>query len=96
MLEVGTAAQVEAVKLFQEWHPDDPTHTFTAEGFKVRIRVAGEVDVEQTRRRTTGLHPEYGGLMMTKGLIPARDATHDEATDILERHVFEPLKVAGF
>lgn len=48
----------------------------SAAGFKVRVRQRG-VAVEQSLRKTTGTHPEWGALQMTKALLPARAA--DEA-----------------
>lgn len=42
----------------------------SAAGFKVRIRQRG-VEVEQSLRKTTGLHPEWGGVQMKHALLPA-------------------------
>lgn len=42
----------------------------SASGFKVRVRQRG-VEVEQSLRKTTGLHPEWGRTQMKHGLIPA-------------------------
>lgn len=44
--------------------------TRSAAGFKVRVRQRG-VAVEQSLRRTTGKHPQYGALQMTRALLPA-------------------------
>lgn len=97
LLEVGEVAKRDAATRFEEWGPENAgTHAATAAGFRVRIRAGGRVEIEQSLPRTTGQHPEYGALMMTKALLPARDATHDAAVDILEAHVVRPLHDAGF
>jgi hypothetical protein len=99
LLEVGNVARERAVQDFSSYGGSDQaleSHARTAEGFKTRVRATGLVVVEQTIRKTTGLHPEYGGLMMTKALLPARAATLDEATAIVERKVVVTLHRAGF
>lgn len=42
----------------------------TAAGYKVRVRQRG-VAVEQSIRRTTGAHKQYGALQMRRALLPA-------------------------
>jgi len=44
--------------------------TVSAAGLKVRVRQRG-VAVEQSLRKTTGAHPQYGSLQMRKSLLPA-------------------------
>lgn len=44
----------------------------SASGFRPRLRGFGRVQVEQSRRRTTGQHPEFGSLQMRTALLPAR------------------------
>ena len=44
--------------------------TTSAAGLKVRVRQRG-VAVEQSLRKTTGAHPQYGSLQMRKALLPA-------------------------
>lgn len=45
--------------------------------FRPRAR-SGMVAVEQPKRKTTGLHPEFGRLQMGVALIPALDAKSGE------------------
>ncbi len=42
----------------------------SAGGFKTRVRQRG-VEVEQSLRKTTGMHPEWGKTQMRHGLLPA-------------------------
>ena len=51
----------------------------SAAGYKTRVRQRG-VAVEQSIRKTTGLHPEYGSLQMRRALIPALQS-NAEATE---------------
>ena len=44
--------------------------TTSAAGLKVRVRQRG-VAVEQSLKKTTGAHPQYGSLQMRKALLPA-------------------------
>lgn len=46
------------------------SHADSAQGYRVRVRTRG-VEVEQTKRKTTGRHPEYGAAQMRHGLLPA-------------------------
>ena len=68
--------------------------TRSAAGLKVRVRQRG-VAVEQSLRKTTGAHPQYGSLQMRKALLPALrekeplvDAEFERALDEVKR-VFE-------
>jgi hypothetical protein len=55
-----------------------PIDARTAAGYRVRVRQRG-ITVEQSLRKTTGKHPQYGAYQMTHMLIPAlRD--NEEAT----------------
>jgi hypothetical protein len=74
---VGRIVANEAAGLFA---PIDPG---SASGFKVRVRQRG-VAVEQSKRRTTGAHPEYGGLQMRKALLPALERKEPEVVRGLE------------
>lgn len=53
----------------------------SASGFRIRSRVGG-VFVEQSLRRTTGQHPEYGALQMRVALVPALES---KATEVERR-----------
>lgn len=44
----------------------------------ISVRRSGIVSVEQRLRRTTGLHPNFGGLQMREALIPALEANADQ------------------
>lgn len=61
---VGEIVQEDAAARFARYD------TRSAAGYKVRVRQRG-VAVEQSLRRTTGKHPEYGKLQMVKALMPA-------------------------
>jgi hypothetical protein len=89
---------------------DDARHRFTggvarsasvqttAMGFETRVRT-GAVDVvvvAQKLRKTTGLRPDWGALMMTKALIPARSAQYPRALQILEEGAVKVLREHGF
>lgn len=43
----------------------------SAMGYKSRVKGFGRVVVEQSRRRTTGLRPDYGSLQMRRALLPS-------------------------
>jgi hypothetical protein len=75
--EVGRIVQEEATRRFT---PIDPR---SAAGYKVRVRGKG-VAVEQSKGRTTGLHPQFGVLQMQTALIPALDAKEGEVVRRLE------------
>jgi hypothetical protein len=42
----------------------------SAAGYRTRVRQRGVI-VEQSLRKTTGKHPEYGALQMRRALMPA-------------------------
>lgn len=55
----------------------------SAAGYRTRVRQRG-VAVEQSLRKTTGLHPEYGSLQMRQALIPALQSHTDETERLME------------
>jgi hypothetical protein len=67
----GQIVQREASALFA------PVSERSAAGYKVRVRQKG-VAVEQSLRRTTGEHPEYGALQMRTALLPALESNERE------------------
>jgi hypothetical protein len=75
--EAGEIVRSEAATLFS------PRDARSAAGYKVRVRQRG-VAVEQSLRKTTGLHPEYGSLQMRDALLPALDAKEGEVVSHLE------------
>lgn len=77
--ETGTRVQVDAARdvLREKGTPD----ARTAAGYRVAVRQRG-VSVEQSLRRTTGLHPEWGAWQMRHALIPA---LHDNEAETNRR-----------
>ena len=55
----------------------------SAAGYRVYVRQRG-VSVEQSLRKTTGEHPEFGTLQMEKALLPALYCNEDEVVRRLE------------
>lgn len=55
----------------------------SASGFKVRVRQRG-VAVEQSLRKTTGQHPEWGAYQMRHALIPAQAENQVETERLME------------
>jgi type VI protein secretion system component VasK len=49
----------------------------TAGGYRVRVRQRG-VAVEQSLRKSTGIHPEWGAYQMRHALLPALAANAEE------------------
>jgi hypothetical protein len=62
--EVGEVVKVDATRRFERFDAR------SAAGYRVRVRQRG-VAVEQSLRKTTGKHPEFGALQMRKALLPA-------------------------
>lgn len=60
----------------------------SAAGYRVRVRVGG-IFVEQSLRKTTGKHPEYGALQMRRALIPAADENQEATVAAYERELDE-------
>src|SRR3954468_2451228 len=57
--------------------------TRSAAGYKVRVRQRG-VAVEQSLRKTTGQHPEWGAYQMRHALLPALHDTEEETNRRME------------
>ena len=55
----------------------------SAAGYKVRVRQRG-VAVEQSLRKTTGIHPEWGAYQMRHALLPALAANAAETDRRIE------------
>lgn len=77
--EAGRNVQRDAARdvLDEKGAPDAKT----AAGYRVVVRQRG-VSVEQALRKTTGLHPEWGGWQMRHALVPA---LHDNEQETHER-----------
>ena len=80
--QVGDIVRQEATHRFS--HVD----AHSAGGYRTRVRQRG-IAVEQSLRRTTGLHPEWGAIQMRLALVPAVEA--NEAR--LERDTEQALGV---
>lgn len=76
--EVGEIVQRDAVRRFS------PINARSAAGYKVRVRQRG-VAVEQSIRKTTGAHPEWGDLQMRRALLPALEANEANVEQACER-----------
>lgn len=50
----------------------------SAGGLRVRVRGAGAVRVEQSKRKVTGKRGDYGDLQMRRALLPALYERRDE------------------
>jgi hypothetical protein len=60
----------------------------SAASYRVRVRQRGVI-VEQSLRKTTGKHPEYGRLQMRRALLPAQAHQEPETLRRIERAVDE-------
>jgi hypothetical protein len=63
-------------------------HAKTAAGYYTVVRQRG-IAVEQTKRKTTGVHPEWGSWQMRHILLPSLYAHEDETRDAMERALDE-------
>lgn len=62
----------------------EPFDSRSAAGYRVYVRQRG-VGVEQSLRKTTGKHPEFGAKQMEQALIPARNAVEPRIARDFER-----------
>ena len=76
---VGEAVEAEARQLFA------PIDARSAAGFRTVVRQRG-VAVEQTKRRTTGQHPEFGAMQM-RTLLQARESKRGETERGMEEAI---------
>jgi hypothetical protein len=60
-----------------------PINASSASGLRTYARTRG-VSVEQSRRRTTGQHPEFGALQMRRALLPALESKENEVVSRVE------------
>jgi hypothetical protein len=79
--KVGELVRVDATGKLMDEAPK------SALGYRVRVRQRG-VEVEQSLRKTTGLHPEWGGYQMRHALEPALDE-NEEATVRAMEHALD-------
>ena len=87
--EVGEIVRADATPRFAKYS------TRSAAGFRVVVRQRG-VSVEQSLRKTTGLHPDWGKLQMRKGLLPALRHTEPEVEAAFTKAVDRALVVFDF
>lgn len=66
-----------------------PINATSAAKLGISVRRTGIVSVEQRMKKTTGLHPEYGGLQMRRALVPALDEHQSEIETSLGKAVDE-------
>lgn len=92
--EVGNLVRDEARDRIRSEGTLPASSEKTAAGLRTYVRQRG-ISVEQSLRRTTGKHPEYGSWQMRHGLIPALDAktgevlnATDEALDKIADHFY--------
>lgn len=75
--EVGDVVRRDAVRRFS------PVNARSAAGYRTRIRQRG-VAVEQSIRKTTGAHPEWGSYQMRHALLPSMVANEDDTMREME------------
>lgn len=81
----GESVQQEARSRLIARRPND---TRTATGYKIRVRQRG-LFVEQSLRKTTGLHPEWGAYQMRHALVPALITEAPETKAAVEHAMVE-------
>jgi hypothetical protein len=86
--DVGHIVRRDAASLLVR---EDPKHARSAAGYKVYVRQRG-VSVEQSLRRTTGNHPEFGKFQARHALFPAAEENRDE----VEREFVHALEKVEF
>jgi hypothetical protein len=84
--EVGELVRSDAAARFS------PIDARSAAGYKVRVRQRG-VAVEQSIRKTTGRHPEYGAMQMRRALLPALDANEAETVHRVEEALDRVIEI---
>jgi hypothetical protein len=78
--ELRAAAEHVRVEAGVRFATTDPR---SARSYKTRVRQRG-VAVEQSIRRTTGRHPEFGALQMRRALVPALTANEERTIREME------------
>ena len=85
----GQIVQREATSLFA------PVSDRSAAGYKVRVRQRG-VAVEQSLRRTTGEHPDFGTLQLQTALLPSLERHEHDVVNKLTAMLDEVARKNGF
>lgn len=101
--KTGEVIRVAARHEFVAYGAGRPSFLQSAESFETRVRAGGAahaiVFVGQRRRSSRDQlkrRPNYGGLQMKHGFLPARAAVLLEAEEVLVEEVMRPLKARGF
>ncbi len=79
----------EAVALFS------PISAASAAGYRIVVRQRG-VALEQSRRRTTGLRPDYARLQFARAMAPAVDRKENDVVKGLEQALDDLARGYGF
>ena len=87
--EAGDIIRTEASSLFSRYDAR------SAAGYRTRVRQKGTA-VEQSLKRTTGKHPQWGALQMRVALLPARSSKAPEVERRLEDMLDRLGKDNGF
>jgi hypothetical protein len=76
--DVGEIVRRDAVRFFS------PVNAHSAGGYRTRVRQRG-VAVEQSLRKTTGAHPEWGSYQMRHALLPALMSNEDDTARAMDQ-----------
>ena len=101
--KAGDVVRVDAQGKFESWGAGRPGIEQAAEGFSALVRpntsTMAIVSVGQTLRRSSDMprrRSNFGGLMMTKALLPARDQKLPEVVAAIDGEVSGLLRSHGF
>ena len=75
--KTGESVQAGAGERFAPYDPK------SARGYRIRVRQRG-IAVEQSLRKTTGKHPEFGALQMRRALVPSLKANEHQVEQDFE------------
>lgn len=73
-----------------------PSPSRSAASIRPRVRSAGLVTVEQTRRKTTGKRPDWGAIQMRDAFLPAADADEAVVAGMIEKAIDDVALRHGF
>lgn len=101
--KAGDVVRADAAGKFESWGAGRDGIETAAEGFSALVRpytsTMAIVSVGQTLRRSSDMprrRPNFGGLMMTEALLPARQEKLAEVETILDTEVATLLHSRGF
>lgn len=69
-----------------------PLSPISAAGYRVYVRQRG-VSVEQSRRRTTGMRPDWGAFQMRRILIPALDRNQTAVREETDKAIDDIVRI---